>query len=135
LLGLATGACSVSYQLGNFLGKDKDATSAGASASASTAMQRQAALPPETDLVIARAAASDALSRSNDASVPWENPRTGARGIVTPLAAAYTQDGFTCRDVLASHVHRGTESWLQGEACRIHHGRWEVRNWKPWKPS
>src|SRR5215813_141106 len=24
-------------------------------------------------------------------------------------------------------VHDGAESWLQGEACRIHHGKWEVK--------
>ena len=54
-----------------------------------------------------RAAASEVLSRGGkDASVPWENPQTGARGTVTPIASAYTQDGFTCRDFLASYVER-----------------------------
>ena len=46
--------------------------------------------------------------------MPWENPTTGARGVVTPLATAYTQDGLTCRDVLASYVHGGTESCQDG---------------------
>src|SRR5712675_1771260 len=49
-----------------------------------------------------------------------------------PTAAAYTQDGFVCRDFLASYVRQGTESWLQGEGCRIHQGRWEVRAMRPW---
>jgi len=31
-------------------------------------------------------------------------------------------------------VHGGGESWLQGEACRVHRGRWEVRTMKPLKP-
>ncbi len=53
-----------------------------------------------------------------DSSVPWENPKTGARGTVTPLASAYNQDGITCRDFLASYVKNGSESWLQGAACR-----------------
>ena len=48
--------------------------------------------------------------------MPWENPRTGARGTITPLASAYNQDGVTCRDFLASYVHGQTEAWLQGEA-------------------
>jgi surface antigen len=136
LPGLATGACSISYQLGNSIGKDKEAAAVGAPARVSSGARRQPALPSETDLAIARAAASDALSRgSSDASVPWENPKTGARGVVTPLATAYNQDGFTCRDVLASYVHGGTESWLQAAACRIREGHWEVRNWKPWKRS
>ena len=75
--------------------------------------------------------AAEALGRSGDVSVPWENPGTGARGTVTPLASAYTQDGFTCRDFLASYVRKDSESWLQGDGCRIHQGRWEVRHMKP----
>ncbi len=65
--------------------------------------------------------------------MPWENPHTGARGTVTPLAAAYSQDGTTCRDFLASYVRNGAESWLQGEACRGRQGRWEVRQMRPWR--
>ena len=91
-------------------------------------------LPPEHDLAIARAAVSELLARGGkDTSMPWENPHTGARGTITPIAQAYSQDGFTCRDFLASYVRNGTESWMQGEACRIHEGRWEVRNLKPWQ--
>ena len=41
---------------------------------------------------------------AKDTSAPWQNPDTGARGMVTPITAAYTQDGFTCRDFLASVV-------------------------------
>ena len=73
----------------------------------------------DADLVIARATVNEALTRGGkDTSVPWENPRTGARGTVTPLAPAYTQDGSTCHDFLASYVRPGSKSWLQGEACR-----------------
>ena len=64
---------------------------------------------------------------------PWENPGTGARGTVTPIADAYTQDGFTCRDFLASYIRDGAESWLQGDACRIHQGKWTVRKMRPLK--
>ena len=67
----------------------------------------------------------EVLARAEkDASQPWENPGTGARGTVTPLADAYTQDGFQCRDFLASYIREGAESWLQGDACRIHQGKW-----------
>jgi surface antigen len=65
-------------------------------------------------------------------SVPWENPKTGARGTVTPLASDYSQDGITCRDFVASYVKNGSESWLQGAACRAKRGNWEVRNLRPW---
>jgi surface antigen len=37
----------------------------------------------------------------------------------------------TCRDFLASYVKNGSESWLQGEACRAERGKWEVRNLRP----
>ena len=61
-----------------------------------------------------------------DSSQPWENPETGARGSVTPLAQAYSADGRTCRDFLASYVNGSTESWLQGAACQT--GRWPMGN-------
>ncbi len=97
----------------------------------------QAGLPPEADLVYTRAAVAELLTKgSKDYSVPWENPTTGARGTVTSTAAAYSSDdGFVCRDFLASYLNNGAESWLEGEACRIHQGAWEVRSLKPWKRS
>jgi hypothetical protein len=89
-------------------------------------------LPPEQDLAVARAAVSEFLGRGgSDSSMPWENPRTGARGTITPIASAYNQDGATCRDFLASYVRDGNEAWMQGEACRIPQGKWEVRTLKP----
>ncbi|HVV41693.1 MAG TPA: RT0821/Lpp0805 family surface protein [Nitrobacter sp.] len=92
--------------------------------------------PTETDLAFARTAASDVLTRGNkDSSQPWENPSTGARGSVTPLASAYSSDGRTCRDFLASYVNGASESWLQGAACRSDRGRWEVQSLKPWRKS
>jgi surface antigen len=92
--------------------------------------------PTETDLVFARTAASDVLTKgSKDASQPWENPSTGARGSVTPLAQAYTAEGRTCRDFLASYVNGKSESWLQGAACRSRSGQWEIQSLKPWQQS
>ena len=93
-------------------------------------------MPPDADLAFARAAAGEMLKRNEkNASLPWENPKSGARGTVTPLASAYTQDGQTCRNFLASYVNGSVESWLQGEACKQPKGAWEVRTLKPWKRS
>jgi surface antigen len=91
--------------------------------------------PTESDLVHARNAASDVLTKGDkDSSQPWENPETGARGSVTPLAEAYSaEDGRTCRDFLASYVNGKTESWLQGAACKGGQGRWEIHTLKPWR--
>jgi len=90
----------------------------------------------DADLALARNAASDVLTRGQkDVSQPWENPETGARGSVTPLASTYTSEGRTCRDFLASYVRGANEGWLQGEACQQGKGPWEIRNMKPWKRS
>jgi surface antigen len=123
-LALSSGACS--YKLDSMFSRDGEKSESVGSASR-TAGPGSA----ETDLAYAKAAAAEALARTGDVSVPWENPGTGARGTVTPLASAYTQDGFVCRDFLASYVRKDSESWMQGEGCRIHQGRWEVRQMKP----
>jgi hypothetical protein len=131
---LTAAGCSFSWQLDSLFGK-KDEAETTASVP-TTKSEPGDGLPAEVDLAYARAAASDVLPRGGkDTSQPWENPRTGARGTVTPIATVYNNAGFTCRDFLASYVVNGSESWLQGEACRMHQGRWEVRSLKPWKRS
>jgi len=93
-------------------------------------------LPPDADLAYARAAATAILGRGEkDSSQPWENPDTGTRGTVTPVASAYTQDGQTCRNFLASFVTGSSQAWVEGEACKQQQGVWEVRALKPWKQS
>ncbi len=93
-------------------------------------------MPPDADLAYARAAASALLSRGEkNSSMPWENPGTGTRGTVTPIASAYIMDGQTCRDFLASFVTGNSQNWVQGEACKQEQGAWEVRALKPWKRS
>jgi surface antigen len=132
LLGLAAGGCSLSYQLGSLLenGEDKlkqSAPPAGPS-------EEAAAGPSETDLANARTAVAAALAKNGTSkSTAWENADTGARGTITPIAAAAPQDGPLCREFLASYVHAGNETWLEGAACRGQKGRWEVRRLAPWK--
>jgi len=135
-LALPAGGCSFSYQLGSLFGKDDPKPEVTGSVASNVPVQATADAPSDNDLAYARAAASEALAHDGKTtSVPWENPRTGARGTVTPIASSYTQDGFVCRDFLASYVRQGSESWLQGEACRVHQGKWEVRAMRPWKKS
>jgi len=130
-LAAATGGCAFSYQLDSMFGKSEDKPDETAAVRPTAAKGVDTV---EADLAIARAAASEVLaSGGKDASMPWENPMTGARGTVTPIASSYTQDGFVCRDFLASYVKNSTESWMRGEACRLHQGRWEVRHLKPWQ--
>jgi len=134
MLAGSAGGCAFSYQLDSMFGKTEDKIEATGVVRSAAARQGSGPDMAEGDLAVARAAASEVLSRGGkDASLPWENPQTGARGTVTPIASAYNQDGFVCRDFLASYVKDGSEAWIRGEACRMHKGRWEVRALRPWQ--
>jgi len=135
-LALAAGGCSINTSRFDSLFGSSDTSDSTASITPPPGAKGVAGLPPDGDLAYARAAASDVLTRGGkNASAPWENPRTGARGTVTPIASAYTQDGQTCRDFLASYVSGSSQAWMQGEACKPDKGVWEVRALKPWKRS
>jgi surface antigen len=148
VLAFGASGCAVSGPLGSMFNKQsKDEARAYASEEvtgsvttppATPVSASAAGLPSETDLVFARMAIVDVLTRgSKQISVPWENPSSGARGTVTPIASAFNKDGATCRDFLASYVRRqGSETWLQGEACRAKPGTaWEVKSLRPWSRS
>ena len=94
LIGIGSGGCSFSRSDGIF-SKAEDSEVTGSIAA-------KEPVPTDSDLVFARTAASDVLTKGDkDSSQPWENPETGARGSVTPLAQAYSaDDGRTCRDFL-----------------------------------
>jgi surface antigen len=130
LIGLGTGGCSFSRNDTSAYAKADDNDLTG-----SIARLAKEAAPTETDLAFARNAASDVLSKGDkDASQHWENPETGARGSVTPIAQSYAaEDGRKCRDFLASYVNGNTESWLQGAGCQSSRGRWEIHTLKPWR--
>ena len=146
-LAMACSGCAVSGPLGSMFAKqDKDQeqalayvnedVSGSVSAPRTVLASSAAGLPPDTDLEFARMAIVDVLKRgSKDISIPWENPSSGARGTVTPIAAAYNRDGSTCRNFLASYVQQSAEVWLQGEACRENKGPWEVKSLRPWRRS
>ena len=156
--GLLASGCAVSGGLGNLFAKGKASNAAAQGnvqqASALTSDEvtgsthaptlraspavATSGLPSETDLVFARMAIVEVLKRgSREVSAPWENPSSGARGTVTPIASAYARDGATCHDFLASYVRRGSpESWMQGQACRAgKRDGWEVRSLRPWTRS
>lgn len=129
LIGAATGGCSMSRTDSAFARMDDNELTGSIAAA-----QNGGPAPTESDLAFARNAASDVLTKGDrDSSQPWENPETGARGSVTPLAKAYSADGRTCRDFLASYVNGRNESWLQGAACQTGNGRWEIHTLKPWR--
>jgi len=133
----AFSAAGCSYQLETMYSKtDADVEQTGSIAAADRqTVAANAAAPPEVDLAYARAVAADVVARgAKDASVPWENPNTGAGGNITPLAASYS-DGAFCRDFLASYLRGQAQAWLQGAACRTARGKWEVKSLRPFKQS
>jgi surface antigen len=135
LVGAGAGGCSVGRNDAAFAQMEDNAKDLTGSIAAMTPTLTAASSgPTELDLALTRTAASDVLTKGDkDSSQPWENPATGARGSVTPLAAAYASDGRTCRDFLASYVKDRSESWLQGAACKTAQGRWEIHTLKPWR--
>lgn len=70
-----------------------------------------------SDWTQAKLALDQALAaRSQDVSVPWDNPETGARGTATPVGPARTGG---CRDFMISLVDgKSADRWVQGEACK-----------------
>ena len=140
-LALGLSGCAVSGVGSLFSKSDKrDSASASEEVTGSIGSVQPAStagLPSDTDLVFTRLAIVEVLQRgSKEASAPWENPSSGARGTVTPIASAYERDGSTCRDFLASYVRRrGPETWMQGEACRAGKGQWQVMSLRPWTRS
>ena len=135
MLALGCSGCSLSSSFDSaFSSNDKDTTG---SITPPPGSKQSDDLPPAADLAFARIAAKEVLARGHkDASQPWENPATGARGTVTPIATAYQQGDITCHDFLASYVKGESQAWLQGEACKpIKGAAWEVRSMKPWKRS
>src|SRR5262245_25333754 len=147
-LTLAAGGCAVDGHFGSMLsGKndearaqaqalalDGDETTASASAPRSG---KTSGVASENDLVFVRLAIVEVLGHGSkkDVSAPWENPSSGARGTVTPIASAYARDRNICHDFLASYVRQGAEAWYQGEACRPHKGKWEVKSLRAWTRS
>lgn len=133
-LGLCGSGCAMSNMLG--FGKDDAMARADVTGSIPPPGKLTNGMPPEADLVHTRAAISEVLSTGRkDFSTAWENPSTGARGTVTPIAKPYSQDGQTCHDFLASYLSGRTETWMRGEACQKAQGRWEVKMLRPWNRS
>lgn len=145
-LSLGSGACSMSMELGSFLtGKDepKEVAEKGDPADVTGSLPLQAKRGDGSsqktnpaDWGYATQALREALAKKEEgASIPWQNPATGNRGTVTPVASAYIKEGFACHNFLASHVGNGQENWFEGTACRIHRGEWEIRSTRPLEKS
>ena len=141
LMALAAGGCSSSISLSSLLSASNEDKAAKTEITGTLPLQPASLAVAEpsmtqTDWTLAKTALREALNRREDgASIPWENPMNGARGTVTPIAAAYQRDGFACRNFLASNVRQGRESWFEGTACRMHRGEWDIQSSRPLQKS
>ena len=79
-IALSTGACS--YKLGSVFSEEGKSETAGSVAAPDRATAMTAAGSADVDLAFAKQAAAEALGRTGDVSVPWENPKSGARGTI-----------------------------------------------------
>jgi surface antigen len=113
---------------------DNDITGSLPLQTAATSSAKGALSP--IDWAIAKSALREVLGRGEaGSSQPWENPTTGARGTVTPVAEIYERDGFPCRNFIVGGVRDGHESWYEGTACRVHRGNWDVTTMRPLQKS
>ncbi len=73
--------------------------------------------------------------QGNGAAVNWDNPRSGAKGVFTPVGDARPSDDRICRAFLAEIGGAAPAQSLQGVACRDKSGEWSVGEVKPWKKA
>jgi surface antigen len=127
---LTAAACGMSAKFAlPGTGTGADATAAADSADLISALSTGAF--SDDDLIAASMTAARLVARGKGGR--WENPQSGARGTITPIATVYRDNGAECRDFLVSYVHDNAEAWMQGEACRDGGSHWDVRSLKPWR--
>ena len=141
------GGCAVSGSLGSMFAKpskddarayaSEDVTGSVAIAAATPASASTAGCRRKPTWSLRALAIVEVLTRgSKEISAPWENPSSGARGTVTPIASAYSKDGATCRDFLASYVRRqGRKPGCRARPAAPSRASWEVKSLRPWTRS
>jgi surface antigen len=140
LVALATGGCGSMSSLSSLIpGFQEDmAAIAPQDTTGSLALRDRARTMDMTkaDWTVAQAALREALGRKEDGtSLEWQNPITRSRGTVSPMAAAFVEGGFHCRNFLVSHRRSDQENWYEGTACRTHRGQWDVQKTRPVQKS
>ena len=121
------GGCAVSFPMSSLLPGGDDVTG-------SLSKVPFGALLDEEDRRRERAALATALDPQGDGStVPWANPKSGHRGSVTAVGSAYPADSKVCRAFVGDLQTAGAPKTVQGKACTIAAGDWNVSDLKPFK--
>jgi surface antigen len=80
----------------------------------------------DEDRALLQEAAAQALETAADGETrDWSNPKTGARGELTPRAS-YKQDGVSCRDLEVANSARGRSNRLVLTLCKQGDGEWKI---------
>jgi|GEM_PF-824131 surface antigen len=78
------------------------------------------------DLDLMRTTLRETLDRAaDDAPKRWENPKTGASGVVTPLKS-YQRDGMACRVVEIFNEAQGFSGRTRHDFCKQPDGTWKA---------
>jgi len=80
-------------------------------------------MTPE-DLALFRATVREVLEKGTDGTARrWDNPNTGASGVVTPLKS-YERDGRPCRNVEIFNEAKGFSGRTRYDFCKQPDGTW-----------
>jgi surface antigen len=125
-LSFALAGCSA-IPLPSFIGSRQDVTGSINPANAiSSAMDME-------DWRRARGAMGLALDpQGNGEPVAWDNPKSGAKGVFTPVGPAKPVDERICRAFIATVGGALPPRALQGSACRSKDGEWAIGEVAPW---
>jgi surface antigen len=123
--------CAISTQLGPIFGGGEEA----ATGAITPRDRRFSNNMTDEDWTRAMTAVETALSPTGAGkAAQWENPASGLKGTVSPVAAAYAADSETCHAFVASLTEGADTHWYQGRACRTADAPWKVVETAQWTP-
>jgi surface antigen len=67
-------------------------------------------------------------------SVGWSNPDSGNKGSFVPVGKPFVRSDDICRAFVATIDRQGgSDTTMQGTACRISADEWDITDISPWK--
>ena len=122
-------AAAFNYQLDSLFAKSKNEPDITASLRPRSRAKPLADSPPAVDLAIARRSVRCFPTAARTPPCRGRTPRPAHTAPSPPIASAYSQDGLTCRDFLASFVRNGGDTWdVRGKPAV---GPWQVGSAPP----
>lgn len=131
MAALTVAGCAISTPLGPIFGSDDE----GSTGTITPRDERFSNSMTDRDWTLAKGAVLAAIeSREGQAPTTWDNPETGTKGTVSPLAGAFAADGGLCRSFIAAVAEGIETSYYEGRACRKGTDPWTVMESTAWTP-